>query len=165
MDNIINPLTGRRIKYGGPTHRKLLRAMGQRGEHGQGAEAPMPQPQPQREQGPPQARESARRGKVAQEAAQKDKDFFAGLLERSQKLDTYVPVNPNGPGDRLEIPKSKYSLISASLPPAPEAHSWYHHHAPFAQNFGDYVCLKRSTLQELGTFMHDALASDIRSIK
>ena len=55
----------------------------------------------------------------------------------------------------MRDPNTKFHQIPSKLPPAPDAtdHSWYHHHAPFAQTFGDYVCLKKSTLRELGSFM------------
>jgi len=65
-------------------------------------------------------------------------------------------------GEPPAIPKSKYQLISSKLPPNPEEHSWYHHHAPFSQNFGDYVCLKRNTLNEMGTFLRDALFTNVK---
>lgn len=63
------------------------------------------------------------------------------------------------------VPESKYHLIPSNSAPNPEQHSWYHHHSPFSQNFGDYVCLKRSTLKELGVFMKDALFSDVSQAK
>ena len=52
-------------------------------------------------------------------------------------------------------PQAKFHKVPSKLPPAPDStdHSWYHHHAPFAQTFGDYVCLKKSTLRELGSFL------------
>jgi hypothetical protein len=71
-----------------------------------------------------------------------------------------IPLTQTNGRDDVVLPKSKYQLIASSLPPNPEEHSWYHHHSPFAQSFGDYVCLKRSTLQEMGTFLHDAMFTD-----
>jgi hypothetical protein len=63
------------------------------------------------------------------------------------------------------IPKNKYHLINSSTAPAPpSAQSWQHYHAPFSQNFGYYVCLKRSTLRDLGGFLRDALVSDVDGI-
>ncbi len=51
--------------------------------------------------------------------------------------------------------RNKFELIPSKLTPAPKSteHSWYHHHSPFAQTFGDYVCLKKSSLKDLGNFI------------
>ena len=88
--------------------------------------------------------------------------FFEGLYAEQRKAAakavTTVKPNTTGNPNEIVLPKSKYNLISSVLPPAPEEHSWYHHHAPFSQTFGDYVCLKRDTLKELGAFLHDALS-------
>jgi len=63
------------------------------------------------------------------------------------------------------IPESKFHLINSSTAPSPpSAQSWQHYHAPFSQNFGDYVCLKRSTLKDLGVFLKDALISNVDGI-
>ena len=58
------------------------------------------------------------------------------------------------------IPRNKFELIPSKLAPAPKSteHSWYHHHAPFAQTFGDYVCLKKTSLKAMGSFLHDNLS-------
>ncbi len=69
---------------------------------------------------------------------------FNSLLDKAKDMNKSVIEAP--------MPTSK-------LPPAPDStdHSWYHHHAPFAQTFGDYVCLKKSTLKELGSFLKSAI--------
>lgn len=116
-----NPVTGRPIKRGGPTHKKLLKAY----------------------------------DTIQESLQQKGGSPPPGLTP-------LTTINPNIGRDEVVIPKSKYQLIASALPPRPEEHSWYHHHSPFAQSFGDYVCLKRSTLQDVGTFLHDALFTDVR---
>lgn len=113
-----NPVTGRSIKTGGPTHRRLLKAY-----------------------------------ETIQELQ---------IPQTGGVVTPLTTVNPNIGREDIMIPKSKYQLITSSLPPNQEEHSWYHHHSPFAQSFGDYVCLKRSTLQDMGTFLRDALFSDLR---
>jgi len=144
--NLYNPLTGRPIQRGGHTHRRLLRArklideaLSQRG----GAEPAGGKP-----------------GKTVESLRSSNEKFFKGLLEETRKAATSrPPITPDQTGDpnKIVLPKSKYGLVASMLPPAPEEHSWYHHHAPFYQNFGDYVCLKRDTLKELGSFLHDTL--------
>ena len=129
-----NPITGRKIRYGGVTHRKLLQ------QHG--GTLPLI-------------------GKVVAKTTKENKDFFSALLDKSRSLNELHPSQSKNSNENIVLPKSKYALISSVMPPAPEEHSWYHHHAPFAQNFGDYVCLKRSTLQDLGTFLHDSLITDV----
>lgn len=156
-----NPFTGRKIQHGGATHRKLLRALDtidnalhektlkQHGGHdGPVIEASAPQSMP----AAPVAR-----GKTVDQFNKEDKDFYSQLLTRTQAVS--LPANAQRSKDdgTVELPQSKYMLISSALPPAPEEHSWNHHHAPFAQTFGDYVCLKRDTLRELGGFLRDAL--------
>ena len=162
--SLTNPLTGRQIQYGGRTHRKLLKmsqtideilleddmqtyAALQRGGAADGSGS------------------EGHKGKVAQKAAREEKNFYDMLLRKSQQLDIPTPINSKSlsPDKEINIPKSKYHLISSALPPNPEQHSWYHHHAPFSQNFGDYVCIKRSTLKDLGIFLRDSLGSDIRT--
>lgn len=91
---------------------------------------------------------------VREEQAQ----FFEGLLKKSKELDAVVP----GPesSDSVHIPQSRFHRTSSNMPVNPNQHSWYHHHAPFSQNFGEYVCIKRSTLKDLGTFLNDTLSAD-----
>ena len=152
-----NPLTGHRIKYMGPTHRKLL-------ELTYDIDEILSNPNPvQIPIMPRQTGGDPLKGKTAQKGAKEAKSFFENLLKKSQQLETIAPQNgkANSGSDNVVIPKNKYALMSSVLPPNPEQHSWYHHHSPFAQNFGDYVCLKRSTLSELGTFLHDSMNSDV----
>lgn len=89
---------------------------------------------------------------------EENQQFFEKLLEKAKDYDAPLP----GPGntDSVNIPKSKYHRISSAMPVNPNQHSWYHHHAPFSQNFGEYVCVKRSALKDIGTFLKDSLLSD-----
>ena len=77
--------------------------------------------------------------KVFSQKNQKGGGMFNNLLDKAKDMNK----------SQVEAP-----MPTSKLPPAPDAtdHSWYHHHAPFAQTFGDYVCLKKSTLKELGSF-------------
>lgn len=133
IGSIVNPLTGRRIAVGGRTHRKiqsLIRDIDRQ-----------TQTQTQTGGGPDVPGPS----------------FYQKLLEDAKKSPDAkglpVPVS----SDTVILPKSKYNLISSVMPPNPEQHSWYHHHAPFSQTFGDYICLKKSTLHEIGVFLKDGL--------
>jgi len=138
---IVNPLTGHKIQVGGKTYNKLMHTIAyidelleSEDQYGGGA------------------------------GADKMDDFYESLLSKTKTLDTPAPSasgSRKDNGEAVNIPKSKYHLISSAMPPNPEQHSWYHHHAPFSQNFGDYVCLKKSTLRELGMFLKDSLQSDI----
>jgi hypothetical protein len=76
---------------------------------------------------------------------QKGGGIFDGLLNKAKTMEN---SNQNPDAD-------KFQMIPSKLEPDPQStdHSWYHHHAPFAQTFGDYVCLKKSTLKELGSFL------------
>ena len=45
-------------------------------------------------------------------------------------------------------------LPVAEVPdPDPTSQPWYHYHAPFAQEFGSYICLKKDTLEEIGALL------------
>ena len=173
--SLTNPLTGRAIKEGGPTHLKLLKAMDtileilrehdEVEQHGgfdkllgklakSGAKASKKV-----------GKKAVAKGKAAAKNKKNRKNFFENLKDKSQRLDD-PPGNTGGAdGEDLVIPKSKYHLISSALPPNPEHQSWYHYHAPFSQSFGDYVCLKRSTLKDLGLFLRDTLTSDVAPIQ
>jgi hypothetical protein len=78
------------------------------------------------------------------------KDFYGAILDKAKKMEK---ANQRPQLRQAAQAQSRYQRLASALPPNPEQHSWYHHHAPFAQNFGDYVCLKRSTLNDLGVFM------------
>ena len=152
-ENIINPLTGRKIHLGGRTHRKLLRCL-------ETIDTLV-------EVEDKKSRTRGQRGgsnKVAKQIKEKSDTYFKDLVKKTEKYDdTLIKPATTTPSDDMVIPKSKFHLISSALPPDPKQHSWYHHHAPFSQNMGAYVCLKRDTLQELGTFLRDALFSDIKT--
>jgi len=124
---ILNPLSGRQIQIGGKTHKKVLRMITNSLDN------------------------DLQYGGAVKNNAKKSDDFFEKLLSKTQKVDKQGQIIKG------KLPKSKYHLISSELPPNPDQHSWYHHHAPFSQNFGDYVCLKKSTLKELGTFLKDSM--------
>ena len=165
-----NPLTGRLIKEDGRTHRKLIQLLGEIEEVllEQSGGKPESTKAESTKAGKgakilgrvSKTASSAKIGKTVQSATKKDQDFYSKLLKKSQKLDVPIPVSRRA-DEHVVIPKSKYHMISSTLPPNPEQHSWYHHHAPFSQNFGDYVCIKRSTLQDMGTFLRDSMLSDI----
>lgn len=145
---IRNPTTGRPIKVGGPTYKKLLRQ--QRGGDATIADSV--------QSAPPQS----------------DSGLFGGLLKKAENMGIkqnavadMAEINFTGEGSSRKknpiVPDSKYHLLNSKLPPNPPEQSWYHYHAPLSQNFGDYVCLKRSTLKELGTFLKDSLFADINA--
>jgi hypothetical protein len=163
-----NPLTGRMIQIGKSTHRKLLKTLDFIvGTLEDDALAQMGGEPPDEKEKIEQLDKASKpyKGKTAQRNAEKMDDFYENLLKKSRTLDTPLPARGRASKEdgEINIPKSKYHLISSALPPNPEQHSWYHHHAPFSQNFGDYVCLKKSTLQELGLFLRDSLLSDIKN--
>jgi hypothetical protein len=151
--DVVNPLTGRRIRRGGPTHIRLLKEVDELLQ--------IPEDMSIQQGGAI----GKLVGKTAQGIAKGDSNFFTNLYNKAQSVNEIVPTSSGAvrDGDNIVVPKSKYHLASSRLPPAPEQHSWYHHHAPFSQNFGDYVCLKRSNLQQLGTFLRDAMFSDVES--
>ena len=129
----INPLTGRKIKIGGPTYKKLQ----QRG------------------------------GGVAEEIQQKSDQLYNELLKKSL-VSTGKPIPSKlaatGEGETAIIPKDKHHLIPSNLPPAPNgSHSYYHHHAPFSQDFGDYVCIKKDTMRDLATFLRDTMFTSVKT--
>jgi len=165
---ITNPFTGRKIKHNGPTHRKLMKCLDTIEDilvddhiHQEELKKLKKLKKLQKGGGKKVV------GKVGQELTDKGSKFFEQLVKKSAKYnDKAIKTAKSAVGesaDNVTIPKSKYHLISSAMPPDPQQHSWYHHHAPFSQNFGAYVCLKRDTLQELGTFMRDALLSDIKN--
>ena len=145
---IINPMTGRKIQIGGRTYNNLIKTLEtidgilEEDYHQYGGAI----------------------GKTAKNSAKAAASFYSDLAKKSKTLnEPGVTVQGANSDGNINIPKSKYHLISSSLPPNPEQHSWYHHHAPFSQNFGDYVCLKKSTLRELGLFLRDSLLTDVKT--
>ncbi len=53
---------------------------------------------------------------------------------------------------------SPYSIISSQLPANSTNElgaSWYHHQAPTYQNIGDYVCIRKSFLNETRNLIND----------
>ena len=69
--------------------------------------------------------------------------------------------NQLGAGSQLDVPQlvSPYMLTSSKLPVNPQQQSWYHYQAPVYQNFGDYVCIKKSYLNTTRDLLHDLLGS------
>lgn len=177
IGTITNPLTGRQIQVGGKTHLKLLKVIAtiddvfqedmQSGGNPKVSKTTASSynlsPNPRQQLNIANNIGKPIKGKVAQQSVKDSADFYEGLLTKTLKLN--VPVvtaaAASKDSDKINIPESKYNLISSAMPPNPEQHSWYHHHAPFSQTFGDYVCLKKSTLQELGMFLKDSLMSDL----
>jgi len=153
---IKNPLTGRLITVGGATHLKLKAAKVSKSKSKSKS----------KQTGgatPPKAEDLNVRlfdPKVIQQQSEK---FFDNLA-KDQSLSKPEPTKlaatneANGP----VLPKNKNILIGSKLPPAPsQAHSYYHHHAPFSQSFGDYVCVKKETLRDLGMFIRDSMFSSV----
>jgi hypothetical protein len=136
---MINPLTGRQIAVGGQTHRKLLKLIHTGAIQVGGQSVPNPD------------------------------QFFDNLLKKSEVLTGTKPMPTKlaitqDDKEGAVIPKSKHLLMPSNLPPAPlQGHSYYHHHAPFAQDFGDYICLKKDTLREVGGFLRDSMFSSIKN--
>lgn len=87
--------------------------------------------------------------------------LFDSLVTKATSMEPRVTGEGAAFRDTPVLPDSKYHLLNSNRPPNPTEHSWYHYHAPFSQNFGDYVCLKRSTLRDLGSFLKDALTADV----
>lgn len=50
---------------------------------------------------------------------------------------------------------SPYALISSESAPSSSQQSWYHYQAPIYQNFGDYVCIKKSFLTDTKNLFND----------
>ena len=128
---IKNPLTGRKIKVGGAVHKKLLAQKG-------GASVP----------------------KLATDVITQQSDGFFNKIVKTSTPTKPVPTKLAATSDTETpiIPKSKYNLIGSKLPPAPSgSHSYYHHHSPFSQDFGDYVCIKKDTLRDVGMFLRDSM--------
>ena len=137
---IINPLTGRKVTVGGAAYKKMLKQKKQTG--GSSTEL-----------------QNLRKFDTAVLQQQSDK-FFTKLAKGDAASRKPVPTKlaATSDMDTPVIPKSKYNLLGSSLPPAPSgSHSYYHHHSPFSQDFGDYVCLKKDTLRDLGMFLRDSM--------
>ena len=62
-----------------------------------------------------------------------------------------------GNGQAIDEFRSPYSLVSSKLAPNSRHQSWYHYQAPAYQNFGDYVCIKKSYLNTTRNLLHDIL--------
>lgn len=92
-------------------------------------------------------------GSVKNKLSTKLSGFKQKMKARNQpESRTDVPITPE------VIPKLTKTEISkmmdrTGMSPAPETHSWYHHHAPFAQTFGDYVCIKKDNLNDIANFL------------
>lgn len=150
---IKNPITGRKITVNGATHKKLMvafKASKQQGGAGAGTTGKDKEPLNVRIFDP----------SVIQQ--QSDKFFDNLAKEQSTRKPVPTKLAASNEADSLILPKNKTILIGSNLPPAPEqAHSFYHHHAPFSQSFGDYVCVKKATLRDLGMFIRDSMFSSV----
>ena len=51
-------------------------------------------------------------------------------------------------GNKINQYVSPYVMISSQMPPDPAQQSWYHYQAPIYQSFGDYICIKKSFINE-----------------
>jgi hypothetical protein len=124
---IVNPLTGRKIIVGGATHMRIKSQMG---------------------------------GSFSTDVIKQQGEKFLDKLVKKDSAKKPEPTKlaATVDADAPVIPKSKYNLIGSNLPPAPSgSHSYYHHHAPFSQDFGDYVCVKKDTLRDVGMFLRDSM--------
>ena len=153
---IKNPITGRKITFGGVTHKKLLKSK-QIG--GAGAKPSQPS-KPSTEN-----LDSSLRLFDPSVIQQQSEKFFNDLVNKSTTEPTKpVPTKLSATSEFESpiVPKNKNVLIGSRLPPAPaQAHSYYHHHAPFSQDFGDYVCVKKDTLRDFGMFIRDSMFSSV----
>jgi hypothetical protein len=153
---VTNPLTGRKITVGGATYRRVVALHNQLG----GTASPTPvKTEAQMEV------ENIRRFDTSVLKQQSEK-FFDQLVNKSVKhTEKPIPTKlaSTSEDDSPVIPKNIHALIGSKLPPAsPQTHSYYHHHAPFAQDFGSYVCLKKDTLRDLGMFLRDSMFTSIK---
>jgi hypothetical protein len=149
-----NPLTGRSIKIGGRTYKKLLKKM--EAERlvvlvGRRASKYV-------DQYGGEPRSNLGTG-TAQDIDTKRKDKYETLVNESRDALKFQANQPKVKTETEANAVKQQMDYASNLPPAPDQHSWYHHHAPFSQTFGDYVCLKKSTLKELGSFLQDTLSS------
>jgi hypothetical protein len=160
---VINPLTGRKITVGGATYRRVHSQLGGAPTKSAKPVTAASAPNPQKTEAQMEM-DNIRRFDTDVLRQQSEK-FFDQLVNKSV-LHTSKPV-PTKLGASTEdeppvIPKNKHALIGSNLPPAPpQTHSYYHHHAPFAQDFGSYVCLKKDTLRDLGMFLRDSMFTSV----
>jgi hypothetical protein len=152
---VVNPLTGRKIIVGGATHKRITSLINKIGGQPQDKDKPKSQTK--------QPAEDVRRFRTDVLSQQSDK-FFESLIKlpAGKPVPTALAVTTDG--EMPVIPKSKFNLISSNLPPAPSgSHSFYHHHAPFSQDFGEYVCLKKDTLRDVGMFLRDSFFRSVEN--
>lgn len=154
---VINPYTGKMITVGGVTYKKVIYALFSEGYSEEDINSILRTTIIQKGGSSTPSGSRSRSGS----------GMFSELLSKVDTMNSSDPkISGHGSGQKkdIRIPDSKYHLLNSANPPNPTQHSWYHHHAPFSQNFGDYVCLKRSTLKDLGGFMRDAFFTDIDGI-
>lgn len=155
---IINPLTGRKITVGGAVHMKISKII-QYGGAG-GATGSSPSQKPQTKQVPDTRKFDTN---VLYQQSEKFFDKLAKSDGGRKPIPTKLAANVDT--EMPIIPKSRYNLIGSNLPPAPAgSHSYYHHHSPFSQDFGDYVCLKKDTLRDVGMFLRDSMFRSVDNI-
>jgi hypothetical protein len=138
---IINPLTGRKITVGGRTYRHILQIGG--------------------------LSQSAPNVRLFDTDVIKQKSdiFFDSLVKKPAGKPIPTKLAVRNDSENPVIPKTRQNLIGSNLPPAPSgSHSYYHHHAPFSQDFGDYVCIKKETLRDLGMFLRDSMFRSVDNI-
>ena len=137
---VTNPLTGRQIKVGGAVYRRVSALVNQIGGNGE----------PKTDVKVPLFSTDVLK--------QQSEKFFDQLTTKASPKPIPTKLAATSEDGSPVIPKNKNALIGSNLPPAPpQTHSYYHHHAPFAQDFGSYVCLKKDTLRDLGMFLRDTM--------
>lgn len=92
------------------------------------------------------------------------KYYIANVDKSGEKVwkvcpcDDCIKVTKGTKGKKLH--RQRAGAASTELAPAPEEHSWHHHHAPFYQVFNNYVCVKRDTLGEIRDFFIEMFSRD-----
>lgn len=134
---IRNPFTNHYIKINGPTYLKLKREL----------QVNYP------ELCNYYAKQLHMRGGNKSKVSEKLADFKKKMKARNQPdKTTNTPISEDIQ-PKLTKTEINRQMDRTGLAPAPEFHSYYHHHAPFSQVFGDYVCLKKDNLNDLATFL------------
>ena len=165
---IKNPITGRKITFGGTTHKRLLKLK----QIGGAGSTLLPDPSKPSSRDPlskepsnTENLDSSLRLFDPSVIQQQSEKFFNNLVDKSTTERTKPVPTKLAATSEFEnpvVPKNKHVLIGSRLPPAPaQAHSYYHHHAPFSQDFGDYVCVKKDTLRDFGMFIRDSMFSSV----
>jgi len=84
--------------------------------------------------------------------AMKNHSYCYSHAKLSKKQSGGAAQQPSRINDQYISP---YALISSELPPDPQQQSWYHYQAPVYQSFGDYVCIKKSFLNNAKDLLNE----------